>query len=71
MTSIITIILLVAGWDFAWFLVGVKPLSPWHLKKLLKENSNQLSLIDVRTPWEFNWFHISTAAGQKTASLNE
>ena len=58
MTTLIIIALILIAWDFAWFLVGVKPLFPWQLKKLLKGRSNQVNLIDVRTPWEYNWFHI-------------
>lgn len=61
MTAIIIILLLLVGWDLVWYWVGVKPLSPWHLKKLLKEKSNRLTLIDVRTRWEYNWFHIKGA----------
>jgi rhodanese-related sulfurtransferase len=61
MTTVILILLLLIGWDFGWSLAGVKPLFPWHLKKLLKDNRDQISLIDVRTAWEYNWFHIKGA----------
>ncbi len=61
MKVFIIILFLLIGWDFGWYLAGVKPLFPWQLKKLLKEKSNQLTLIDVRTPGEFNWFHIDGA----------
>ncbi len=62
MTIFITILLLLIGWDLAWYFVGVKPLFPWRLKKLLKGKGDQLTLIDVRTPAEFRWFHIDGAA---------
>ena len=62
MKTLCVILLLLIGWDFAWYLAGVKPLFPWQLKKLLKGENNQLTLIDVRTPGEFSWFHIDGAA---------
>ena len=64
MTAVILILLLLIGWDLGWYLAGVMPLFPWHLKKLLKEKRDQISLIDVRTPWEYNWFHIKGAANK-------
>jgi rhodanese-related sulfurtransferase len=36
-------------------------MSPWHLQRLLKKDQHQVHLIDVRTPFEFNWFHIRGA----------
>ena len=62
MTIFIIILLLLIGWDFAWYFAGVKPLFPWQLKKLRKGGKKAVSLIDVRTPGEFNWFHIDGAA---------
>ena len=59
---LLLILLFLIGWDFGWYLAGVRPLFPWQLKKLLKGKSDQLTLIDVRTPWEYNWFHIDGAA---------
>jgi rhodanese-related sulfurtransferase len=70
MTSLIIIVLLLIGWDFAWYLVGVKPLFPWHLKKLLRKKGDQLSLIDVRTSWEYNWFHINGAVNKPELLLD-
>ena len=70
MTTIIIILLLLVGWDFAWFLAGVKPLFPWHLKKLLTGKSDRLTLIDVRTPWEYNWFHINGAINRPELLLD-
>jgi len=61
MTTVIILILLLIAWDFAWYLAGVKPLFPWQLKKLLRGRGNQVNLIDVRTPLEYNWFHINGA----------
>jgi rhodanese-related sulfurtransferase len=62
MKTLIILIVLIIGWDVAWYLAGVKPLFPWQLKKLLKGDNDQLTLIDVRTPGEFSWFHIGGAA---------
>ena len=61
MTIFILILLLIIGWDFAWYTAGVKPLFPWHLKKLLKEKSDQLTIIDVRTPLEYKWRSAATS----------
>ena len=62
MKTLIIMIVLIIGWDVAWYLAGVKALFPWQLKKLLKGKNDQLTLIDVRTPGEFSWFHIDGAA---------
>jgi rhodanese-related sulfurtransferase len=70
MFTAMIILLLLFGWDFAWYLVGVKPLFPWQLKKLLKDKDNQPSLIDVRTPWEYNWFHIRDAVNKPELLLD-
>ncbi len=64
MTIFILILLLIIGWDFAWYLAGVKPMFPWHLKKLLKGKGDQITLIDVRTPREYDWFHIRSAVNK-------
>ncbi len=62
MTTFIIFLLILIGWDFAWYFAGVKPMFPWQLKKLLKGGQRAVSLIDVRTPGEYNWFHIDGAA---------
>ena len=64
MTIVFIILLLLIGWDLGWYLAGVKPLFPWHLKNILKDKGDRISLIDVRTPWEYNWFHIEGAANK-------
>jgi len=61
MTAILVIILVLIAWDVGWYLAGVKPILPWNLRKLLKSKSDQPIILDVRTPWEYNWFHISGA----------
>ena len=62
MKTLIILVVLIIRWDVACYLAGVKPLFPWQLKKLLKGKTDQLTLIDVRTPREFGWFHIDGAA---------
>jgi rhodanese-related sulfurtransferase len=54
----------------AWYFAGVKPLFPWQLKKKLKKHGAKLSLIDVRTPWEYNWFHINSAVNKPELLLD-
>ena len=70
MTALIIIVLLLIAWDFAWYLVGVKPLFPWQLKKLMKDRGDQVNLIDVRTPLEYNWFHINGAVNKPQLLLD-
>jgi len=64
MITLILILLIVFGWDLAWYFAGVKPLFPWQLKKMLHRGRNPGKLVDVRTPLEFNWFHIDGAANR-------
>jgi rhodanese-related sulfurtransferase len=61
METLIILIILILGWDLAWYLAGVKPLFPWQLKKMLDNGKKPGRLIDVRTQLEFNWFHIDGA----------
>jgi rhodanese-related sulfurtransferase len=41
--------------------LGVKPLFPWQLQQKMTHNPSELALLDVRTPWEFRWFHLPEA----------
>jgi rhodanese-related sulfurtransferase len=61
MKLLLLLIIIVLGWDIFWWLMGVKPLFPWQLDRKLKQDHNDLSLIDVRTPEEFHWFHLPNA----------
>jgi rhodanese-related sulfurtransferase len=58
---LLLLLILLLGWDVFWWLMGVRPLFPWQLERKLKEDLTDLALIDVRTPEEFHWFHLSTA----------
>ena len=64
MITFILILLIVLGWDIAWYFAGVKPLFPWQLRKMLHERQKPGQLIDVRTTFEFNWFHIDGAVNR-------
>jgi len=70
MITIILLLLVVLGWDLVWCVAGVKPLFPWQLKKMLHERQNPGQLIDVRTTFEFNWFHIDGAANRPDILLS-
>jgi rhodanese-related sulfurtransferase len=48
-------------WDAVWWFLGVKPLFPWQLKTRLGAGASDLVLLDVRTPLEYNWFHLPGA----------
>ena len=58
---LIAIILLVFGWDLAWWVLGVKPRFPWQLRDRLESPGPPPALLDVRTPLEYNWFHLPGA----------
>jgi rhodanese-related sulfurtransferase len=48
-------------WDAVWWFLGVKPRFPWQLKARLDAGPSDLVLLDVRTPLEYNWFHLPGA----------
>ncbi len=61
LTTILLVIVLLIGWDVAWWLgFGVSPLSPWTMKHMVNEDRAPV-IIDVRTPAEFKSFHIPGA----------
>ncbi|WP_207264028.1 rhodanese-like domain-containing protein [Desulfovibrio sp. Huiquan2017] len=48
-------------WDAAWWLLkGVRPLSPWGLRRALRRETPP-TVLDVRTPAEYRLFHIPDA----------
>jgi rhodanese-related sulfurtransferase len=49
------------GWEVFWSLMGVKSLYPWQLQEKMAQAPDDLALLDVRTPWEFRWFHLPGA----------
>jgi rhodanese-related sulfurtransferase len=58
MKLLVLIGLFIIGWELFWYLGGVKPVFAWQLKKWIRSAKHEVRLIDVRTPFEFNWFHI-------------
>jgi rhodanese-related sulfurtransferase len=58
---LIAIILLIFGWDVVWWVLGVKPRFPWQLQNRLGATGSPPVLLDVRTPLEYNWFHLTGA----------
>jgi rhodanese-related sulfurtransferase len=58
---LIVIILFFLVWDIVWWILGVKPLFPWQLRKRLGAKVSAPLLLDVRTPPEYNWFHLPGA----------
>jgi rhodanese-related sulfurtransferase len=60
LTAILIVVALLVLWDVCWWLAGVPPMSPWALKAALKKNEPPL-VVDVRTPGEYELFHIPGA----------
>ncbi len=58
---LLAIIGLFLVWDTVWWFLGVKPRFPWQLKARLGAGASDLVLLDVRTPLEYNWFHLPGA----------
>ncbi|MCK9377159.1 MAG: rhodanese-like domain-containing protein [Syntrophobacterales bacterium] len=59
--TLVAIIVIFLAWDAVWWLLGVKPLFPWQLRKKLRAGAAGLVLLDVRTPPEYAWFHLPGA----------
>ncbi len=58
---LLAVIVLSLGWDAAWWVLGVKPRFPWQLQDRLPPGAADPVLLDVRTPLEYNWFHLPGA----------
>ncbi|MCL4501305.1 MAG: rhodanese-like domain-containing protein [Deltaproteobacteria bacterium] len=67
---ILVAVLFFIAWDALWWLLGVKPLFPWQLKRQLSAGAPDLLLLDVRTPAEFNWFHLPKAQNAPNVLLD-
>ena len=48
-------------WDAVGWFLGVKPRFPWQLKARLGAGPSDLIWLDVRTPLEYNYFHLPGA----------
>ena len=61
MKAIAILCLFIIGWDLFWYGIGVKSVFPWQLRKWLRSGKRDVTLLDVRTEFEYNWFHIEGA----------
>ncbi len=62
---LISFAVFVVGWESLWWIMGVRPISPRRLKRMLQEPpGNNPLLVDVRTTAEFSLFHIKGAESQ-------
>lgn len=61
----------IIAWDLVWWLAGVKPVLPGGLKKELRSPQDEHPLlVDVRTGFEYNTFHIKGAVHYPSLLLN-
>jgi rhodanese-related sulfurtransferase len=68
---LIAILLFFLVWDVVWWILGVKPLFPWQLRKRLHTNAAPPVLLDVRTPLEYNWFHLPGAENRPDLLMDD
>ena len=67
---LILLLFVVLVWDPAWQLAGVKPILPARLKRMLAAKEDPPVLVDVRTPFEYEKFHINEAVLHPNALRN-
>lgn len=61
LAAVLVVLALLVLWDAAWWLLrGVRPMSPWGLRRALRKPSPPI-VLDVRTPAEYRLFHIPGA----------
>ena len=61
MKILILLLIFIIGWELFWYFAGVRQISPGRLKKWLQSPDPAFRLIDVRTAFEYRWFHIKGA----------
>jgi rhodanese-related sulfurtransferase len=66
----IVVMIIIFGWEFCWWGVGIKPLMPWRLKGSLQKSPEEFTLVDVRTPLEYELFHIPGSKNQPNLLLH-
>jgi rhodanese-related sulfurtransferase len=69
-TFLLILIVAFLAWDLTWWLLGVRPLFPWQLRKRLQDTVPPV-LLDVRTPPEYNWFHLPGALNRPDLLLDD
>jgi rhodanese-related sulfurtransferase len=69
---ILLVVALLVLWDVGWWKLGdVEPIAPWRLRALINEGE-KITVLDVRTPGEYDSFHIPGAINVPfPASLND
>jgi rhodanese-related sulfurtransferase len=68
---LIAILVFFLVWDVVWWILGVRPLFPWQLRKRLDTNAAPPILLDVRTPIEYNWFHLPGAQNRPDMLIDD
>jgi rhodanese-related sulfurtransferase len=58
---VVIIFLFFIVWAAVWWVMVSLSLFPWQLKRELASGGSNLVLLDVRTPLEFDWFHLPEA----------
>ena len=57
----LVVVLFCIVWDAVWWLLGVKPLFPWQLKRQMDAGAADMLLLDVKRSAEIGWFHLPKA----------
>ncbi|UCG13323.1 MAG: rhodanese-like domain-containing protein [Deltaproteobacteria bacterium] len=71
LAALIGVTVLVIIWEVFWWALGVRPLLPWRLKASLHNYpAEDLYLVDVRTAFEYELFHIDGAENHPELLLN-
>ena len=61
MKILILLCIFIICWELFWYFAGVRQISPRRLKKWLRSSKTHVRVIDVRTSFEYRWFHIEGA----------
>jgi len=59
--GLVAAVVVLCVWDFAWWGLGVQPVFPWTLKRVLENEPGSYVLVDVRPQDEFKRGHIRGA----------
>lgn len=65
---VVLVVAVLAGWEVFWWALGVRPVSPWHLKRIMANPETSPILLDVRTSSEYHWIHIPGAVNRPGVS---
>ncbi len=71
MRAALFVVMLLIGWEAAWWAGGVRPMLPGSLKALKEGGSgDSVRIVDVRTRREYEWFHIPGAESRPEALVH-